>query len=88
MALYPTGRLCLEAGYAWNGPSGWPRWWEPPRRLVVASLWHDALWQLVRVRQLPHVYRLGADRLLRDVTGGLLGTAAFGAVRLAGPFVR
>ena len=61
--LYRDGGLFIKAGYAWDGPSG------PAihtKNFMRGSLVHDALYQLMRERQLEHdTYRDIADRLLQ-----------------------
>jgi len=65
--LDTEGRLTITKGYAWDGPSG-PSIDTPS--FMRGSLFHDALYQLIRERLLPDVDgedRLQADELIRDV---------------------
>ena len=61
--MYRGGALYIKAGYAWDGPSG------PAihtKNFMRGSLVHDALYQLMRERQLDHdIYRDTVDRLLQ-----------------------
>ncbi len=55
------GRLTIEPGYCWDGPSG------PTidrRTNMRGSLAHDALYQLMRMGLLSTEYRIGADMYL------------------------
>ena len=55
-------RLVMGEGYAWDGPSGPVR---DRRKLMRASLVHDALYQLIREGLLPTSARDKADRLFQ-----------------------
>ena len=55
-------RLIVHARYAWDGPSG-PTFDTPTN--MRASLFHDALCQLIGERLLDKKYRKYADELLR-----------------------
>lgn len=58
------GKITLAKGYAWDGASG------PviSQKVVArASLLHDALYQLMRLKKLDLSYRELADMLFRDV---------------------
>lgn len=63
--LTSRGALRVMNGYAWDGPSG------PvidTRENMRASLVHDALYQLMRNRELnPRTTRKAADKLFRDL---------------------
>lgn len=59
-----AGQLVVNLGYAWDGASG-PTWDSPSS--MLASLFHDALYQLIREGFLPRSVRQGADEVLRDV---------------------
>ncbi len=52
------GKLHIRAGYSWDGASG--GMWDS-ENVMVASLVHDALYQLLRERVLPQSYRPAAD---------------------------
>ena len=58
------GWLVVKARYAWDGPSG-PT--IDTKTFMRGSLFHDALYQLIREGLLPRKYRLQADQVLRDV---------------------
>lgn len=60
--LYASGWLCVCATYAWDGPSG-PTIDTP--NFMRGSLFHDALYQLMREGLLPQSCRKAADELLR-----------------------
>ena len=62
--LYTTGRLLIENGYAWDGPSGPTFNTESSMR---GSLVHDALYQLIREGLLPASLKPTCDRELRLV---------------------
>ena len=63
--LSKKGRLTLQKGYAWDGPSG-PT--IDTRNFMRGSLVHDGLYQLMREGLLDHEeYRKSADDLLRDI---------------------
>jgi len=64
MCLAITGRLFVHAYYAWDGPSG-PTIDTPS--FMRGSLFHDALYQLMREGLLDHKYRIVADELLRQI---------------------
>ena len=58
------GTLLVAADYAWDGPSG-PALDTPS--FMRASLFHDALYQLMRARLLGDRYRAPADALMRRI---------------------
>lgn len=61
--LTPDGMLWIKAGYAWNGSN-----WSSDKRAMIASLVHDALYQLMRLGLLSRtVFREPADALYRDM---------------------
>lgn len=57
-------RLSVYEGYACDGPSG-PTWDDPTS--VRAAFIHDALYQLIRERQLPPHARKWADQVFYKV---------------------
>ena len=62
--LKTDGELKINAGYAWDGPSG------PVihgKDFMRGSLVHDALYQLMRESLLAPSYRQQADQLLYDM---------------------
>ena len=64
VVLFAHGLLYVRRGYAWDGPS------EPTidtENFMRGSLFHDALYQLMREGALPPEARAVADQLLRDV---------------------
>lgn len=63
--LDPEGLLKIEAGYAWDGPSG-PT--IDTKTFIRGSLIHDALYQLMREEKLDRIkYRENADQLLKKI---------------------
>ena len=72
--LDPDGRLAIRAGYSWDGASG-PAIDTP--NIMVASLAHDALYQLISEGHLPKRCRRAADLTLRK----LCERAGMGAFR-------
>ena len=63
--LTTTGQLTIKYGYAWDGASG-PAPDIPS--IMRGSLVHDALYQLMRLKQLDHdKHREPADRLLQKI---------------------
>ena len=59
--INPDGLLCIQAGYAWDGPSG------PVPDIPATmrgSLVHDALYELMRVGGLDRGFKDAADHLL------------------------
>ena len=62
--LDPQGRLDLLKSYAWDGPSG-PT--IDTKDFMRGSLIHDALYQLMRLEELPLRYRKYADLLLKKI---------------------
>lgn len=63
--LDTAGKLTLENGYAWDGPSG-PT--IDTLTFMRGSLEHDALYQLMREKHLDHdTHREAADRILREI---------------------
>jgi hypothetical protein len=63
--LDTAGKLTVKRGYAWDGPSGPVIDTQDNMR---ASLVHDALYQLMRNKQLnARTHRRAADRAFRDI---------------------
>lgn len=62
--LSKTGYLRIEAGYAWDGPSG-PSF--HTKSFMRGSLVHDALYELLREGRLPPHFKPLADDLLRKI---------------------
>lgn len=60
--LNVAGVLWIKSGYAWDGCSG-PTW--DDKTNMRAGLIHDALYQLIRLEQLPQSYKDAADRELQ-----------------------
>ena len=58
-----NNRLLVKEGYAWDGASG-PTL--DTRTFMRGSLVHDCLYQLIREGLLLSVFRVDADKLLRD----------------------
>lgn len=63
ISLEQSGKLSMRQGYAWNGAS----FVVDTDSTIVASLIHDALYQLIRENHLPYEYRKPADQIFRDV---------------------
>ncbi len=57
------GFMVIEAYYAWNGANVVP---DSPD-IMRASLFHDALYQLIKEKHLEKKWRKYADQLLRDI---------------------
>jgi hypothetical protein len=62
--LLKTGLLEIDAGYAWDGPSG-PT--IDTGTFMRGSLVHDALYQLIRMELLSMSKRAVADQMLHDI---------------------
>ena len=63
--LDTAGNLTISEGYAWDGPSG-PT--IDTLTFMRGSLVHDALYQLMREKNLDHkVHREAADRMLQKI---------------------
>jgi hypothetical protein len=63
ITLFYDGTLKIYAGYHWDGASGIP---DNPDNMR-ASLFHDALYQLMRKGLLDRKYKDVADKLFRDI---------------------
>ena len=61
---YVHGNICIKKGYCWDGPSG-PTY--DSKSAMRASLVHDALYQLIRMRKLTPICRKNADKLLYKI---------------------
>jgi len=62
LKLWPTGKMRILEGYAWDGPSG-PAFDTP--NFMVPSMVHDALYQLMRNKVLAlDPYREIADEMM------------------------
>lgn len=81
------GDLTIRKGYAWDGPSG-PAF--DTKTFMRASLVHDALYQLMRIKRLDaHTNRPVADQIMKNICreDGMCKTRAWWAkkgVRLFG----
>lgn len=64
LSLLWDGVLVIKSGYAWDGPSGPVR---DRKKLMRASLVHDALYQLIREGLLPVSEQDKADRLFQQM---------------------
>jgi hypothetical protein len=82
--IYPH-TLCILAGYRWDGATyAWDT-----KETMRASLVHDALYQAIRMRALPLVYRAKADELFlhilqADGVSYIRAVYMYAAVRLCG----
>ncbi len=76
LSLSTTGVLRIRRGYAWDGPSG-PS--IDTKTFMRGSLVHDALYQLIRHRYLPMVYRVKADNCMKAIClqDGMIGVRAW-----------
>lgn len=88
LRMYTNGRLVINSGYAWDGPSG-PA--IDSKNFMRGSLVHDALYQLMRMGHLAGRYRERADRILQEIclADGMWRIRAwwvyFAVSRFAGP---
>jgi len=64
IVLLPCGQLIIRKGYAWNGPN-FPA--IHTRQSIIASLPHDALYQLISLGLLTDDWRKQADYLLASI---------------------
>lgn len=65
ISLWPSGKVRIHAGYAWDGPSG-PAFDTP--NFMVPSMVHDALYQLMRNKVLAlDPYREIADEMMYEM---------------------
>jgi hypothetical protein len=64
LKLDADGKLEVGEGYAWDGPSG-PT--IDTLNFMRGSLVHDALYQVIRIEEIPPRYREYADRLLKEM---------------------
>lgn len=64
VCLMKSGLLSVSHGYAWDGPSG-PT--IDTKSFMRGSLFHDALYQLMRQELLDRKWKDTADRLLQKV---------------------
>ncbi len=62
--LTNDGILTIKKGYCWDGPSG-PT--IDTKNFMRGSLIHDALYQLIRMKELALRYRISADDELRKI---------------------
>jgi len=74
--LYTSGSLFLDKGYAWDGSSIPFKGlipWNTEKHCMIASLIHDALYQLIRTKRLSYLRRKRADEIYRDlcIKGGM-----------------
>lgn len=64
LILNTTGELGITAGYAWDGPSG-PT--IDTLNFMRGSLVHDAMYQLIRIKEIPPHYKAYADLILKKI---------------------
>lgn len=63
VSLDSDGLLRIKVYYAWNGSN-----WSSDKHAMIASLVHDALYQLMRLGMISRViFRKQADALYRDI---------------------
>jgi hypothetical protein len=63
LAIEEDGLLTIKPGYSWDGPSG-PTF--DTKNFMRGSLFHDALYQLMREQKVGQDQRKRADELLRE----------------------
>lgn len=82
--LQKNGLLIIFRGYAWNGVSGIPDF----KFALLASLFHDALYQLIAEGKLALAWRDECDRVLQKVvtenSNALFGKLFYEAVKRLG----
>lgn len=61
--LTADGKLTALVGYAYNGPN----WIRDSKDLMLAALWHDLQYQLIKHGHIHKVWRKYADELFRDI---------------------
>ena len=64
ISLYTDGTLFVDQGYAWDGAS------KPAintKSFIRGSLFHDTLYQLMRMERLDIKFRKASDALLRKI---------------------
>lgn len=88
VSLSPEGLLLIRSGYAWDGPTGYVLH-TYRQRMMRGSLYHDALYQLMREEQLDREHRQEADdvfllTILEDKTPSVLAHTAYRLIRLVG----
>lgn len=66
--LDTKGVLTIKGTYAWDGPTGVPRFKWLLRKLMRSSLVHDAFYQLLRNEKLPPSFREDVDKLFRAMS--------------------
>ena len=64
IVLTKDGLLTIKRNYAWDGCSG-PTW--DDKTNMRGGLFHDALYQLMRMGLLPQEYKAVADTLLKEL---------------------
>lgn len=84
--LDKEGMLEIKEHYAWDGPSG-PTF--DTDNFMRGSLVHDALYQLIRMKELPDTMRKQADIILKNICkedgmSGFRSQYVYWAVRLFG----
>lgn len=85
IALNRLGTLTIKAGYSWDGATGVP----DSSTVLVASLAHDALYQLLRLGLLDQGYREMADKVMAQVmlqegSWRITASIVYHALRLGG----
>lgn len=62
VTLWPNGQMFIWSGYAWNGSNC-----SFDKNSRTASLWHDVIYQLMRLGLIGQEHRKYADELYRDL---------------------
>jgi hypothetical protein len=88
VSLSPEGLLLIRSGYAWDGPTGYVLH-AYRQRMMRGSIYHDALYQLMREGVLHREHRKEADdvfllTILEDQTPSMLAHAAYRLIRTFG----
>ena len=88
VSLSPEGLLLIRSGYAWDGPTGYVLH-TYRQRMMRGSLYHDALYQLMREGVLGRDHRQDADdvfltTILEDKTPATLAHTAYRLIRMFG----
>ena len=66
--LDTKGVLTIKGMYAWDGPTGIPRFKWLLRKLMRSSLVHDAFYQLLRNERISTSFRKDVDKLFKDMS--------------------
>lgn len=59
-------KITFKRNYAWNGPTGLPKCLHNPD-LIISTLCHDGLYQLIQLRKMPMHLRGASDKAFLKV---------------------